>query len=458
MKPHTIYRTLNIDQPERLKELSDMLGGQIGTQIRLAELRLFVDQDVQAALNRVTILPAGSEREQLLSVLADYMVGSSPARAIEWATEVERRLPGATRVVLNEIAATDVLLAIDHALDLQMPPQLIAQWTNAGRIESIDEKQIRQLAAKLAAAGTSQQRAFSNLMFAWPQVDPNAAIDWLMEQGGAVDTAYVQQLARGLVVGNVELASSIARNLPANSRGTWVAEVAGAYMSLDMEAATAWLAQFNAEPNYEDWAFDVAVQLLNRNPNSARRQQSQGANAAAAASLLSNLSRAPDDSVTAAISSRYSLLDPIAALQWAQRLPTQGAQQVGIAAAIGGWTIADPRAAKARAMDLPNGPIRDRALGAYMAQNIDTHGTFDESALQEFSSARARDEALARLSRAFVMLGSRESDRAAELVREHIEEGGLRENISNEISRWQENAGISLPPDALVPVVPATRN
>src|SRR5690606_9002367 len=166
---------------------------------------------------------------------------------------------------------------------------------------------LRKVADSLMAA--SQSRAIENLLQVWPQVDPSAAVTWLLEQGASMDPRHVRRLAAGFARGELPLSSEFPNTLPPESRGAWIAEVAGVYAATDLDAALTWLGRFEGEPGYDGWAASAAASVI---------ASPVGATSPAAAAAILGTAQQPPLDVTARVASRWaSREDPRGALEWA---------------------------------------------------------------------------------------------------------------------------------------------
>src|SRR5690606_9287629 len=134
----------------------------------------------------------------------------------------------------------------------------------AGTPITMNVDTLGEVADKLAAAGESGSRAMNNLLQAWPALDPDAALTWLLEEGSAVDQTHIENLAKGFANGDLVLSTQLVDSWPVESRGAWISQVAGVYALTDRDAALAWLAPYQGQPGYDASISTAAASIAAR--------------------------------------------------------------------------------------------------------------------------------------------------------------------------------------------------
>lgn len=429
---HSIINALAVRRPHEALAAADKLPADARAALRSTALKTIVEQDLNAAVARADGMPVGIEREELLQIVTESYARRDPSRALAWAERIEASRPGTTQAVLMQVALGDLPRAVDAALKVPNGVEMLARAMSprqppAGTPITMNVDTLGEVADKLAAAGESGSRAMNNLLQAWPALDPDAALTWLLEEGSAVDQTHIENLAKGFANGDLVLSTQLVDSWPVESRGAWISQVAGVYALTDRDAALAWLAPYQGQPGYDASISTAAASIAARDAESA-------------AALL-DTAQAPTTEASSRVATTWARDDPRAAADWALSLNDAPARSAGVAAAVRTWSSDDPAAARRWSLGLPRGRARDDALAMVLARDI-ARGAVEGDIESAFSSDSAWRRALDASTAAFLQLAANDPARATELVRLHFDEdSSLRLRIEEEIDGASSQPG-----------------
>lgn len=286
-----------------------------------------------AAFARVTELPAGWQRQQLLRRVTRELARHDPKRAVELlpaleSTETEplqllianewsrNDAAGAAQWVESQNKAVLGRLAyeIAGAYVTQEPEQALA-WAlrisqspgrnlwchmlgimaqqnpqealSLAQSAEIPAQRNQALGAVLATIATSDPALAKTLLEKIPPGDarmraaleagrriaangPEAAIAWYESQDNAqIRLQGMDELAQTLSSRNVEAAAGLIDRVPRDARPRWAATVALIYAGLDADKGIQWVSKFDGEPGYVNILGAFASSLVTQNPDKA---------------------------------------------------------------------------------------------------------------------------------------------------------------------------------------------
>ena len=270
------------------------------------------------------------------------------------------------------------------------------------------QAQLRELVSRLAQShladavalvdslpAADRQHAIDALIDHWAESDPEAAAFWLANQQDQTSAQRFTQLAQSWGKQDFHSANAFAASLPSLERLSFLEGLASTIQHLPNQEKLAWLASFESEPNYPNLAASVATLI---------GQEDAGA----AMSLIETLppvhrtksySHVVPNMVIENPEAAWSAIDAVAD-------PAERDLVVSIFASL--WAQMDPDRAVEQMLELPPGPVRDRAL-ASLAQGL-SHLDEQEGAIGAFEEAQS--PALRR-GRVTKLLGLLEDEREA---------------------------------------------
>jgi hypothetical protein len=394
--------------PQRALRAAEGVPGEIGTMMRSAGLMSLARDDPLAALSIAEALPAGPERQQMLSAIAHNYGRADPTAAIAWAQALGT--PGLLGQVLSGVLRVDPERAIELVFTLPAAEQSrLMQMTVANNY--LGSAQIAALADHMLAQ-SPRGRALQTLANSWARRAPADALPWLLAHPDNVPHDTIPQAGLNLARTDPAAAIGYLDRVPRELRDDWLSAVAEGYARNDARAAASWIAQYRGERGYEASVAAVAASTAEQDPLAAAR-------------LLDSidLSQAPDAPRSArAIAASWARLDAAAAASWARGLSGDAAAGA-VTAVAEQWAARDAPAARNWALSLVPGAERDAALVQIVGATAGT-GAADPALLDAFSSAAAQQRGV---SEAVRMVAARDTDAARQLADWYVTDPALRE-------------------------------
>lgn len=359
-------RLLAASYPDLVFGVVDSMTGDVARSMKLQAMQALAEADPDAAMARLSAMPSGSDRENMLMAVGMAMVRKDPDEALSWARSLESPSPPLMRQVVLGIVQSDPDRAIEF---LENPPegvdpQLIASYV--GSMAAREPGESETLANRLVAIDMPQAKsALRNLVGNWMQQDPVRAVEWVFEHDSDVGATVIGPAADAMSRADPVAAANYVHQVPQEYRSVWITQVVPGYAAHDMNAAVAWLDQFQGEAVYANALRRLLTASAERNPRAAAdllRRSAPEAQAGAATQVASALAR----------------LDPREAARWAASLQEPRIQSEAVASAMSVWAQNDISAARSYALGLEPGEARDQALSAVVAR-LSQAGDYDEA-------------------------------------------------------------------------------
>lgn len=399
--------------PEAVLTAAERVPGTQATTMRMFGFMALAERDREAAFRRVEALPAGPEREQVVSMVAAVLAMSDPDTAAAWIERALPSSPNAQMMVAVGLAERDPVRALDMLKQRPPGPETQLLLGLVASAAGTDPDKAAAVATELATRTDAQSRSLvANVVSAWSMSDPDGALGWVLTQESGVDPALLGSIAARMAQVDALTAASYVQDIPAEHRDTWIVRVAGPYGRTDPNEAVAWLAQFRDRPVYEQAVGQVATASAQTNPDAAAR-------------LLSTVSVDVQRGAANGVATSWARRDPDAATRWATSLPDADARTAAIRGAAQGWAATDPAGAQRWTLTLPRGAERDEALAALVLPAAQ-RGSLDATLLDAFSSSDLRQQSL---RRAVPAIARRDPARARALLDEYVDDTAVRQEI-----------------------------
>lgn len=441
------FRALATTSPEKLLGLAEKFAPAQRVQAQRAALEVLTALDPVTAYNRVSTLPASTDRDNFINTVAQRYAAQSPDAAVAWVTTLEPRSSIAFNAVMAAVAQRNPLRVADAVIaEITNPsantagmPTLAALLTPALQARSPD---IALVADKLAGHDDPRVRMqLRQLVTLWPQADPEGAMAWAMRNPASLTPESAPQIAERLASQNPDLARQSLQRLPAELRGPWIQGTAAGMAPGDLDGALAWLETFRNDPVYRAAVDSALNAAASSDPEAVARQ----------------LERFPESRqrIAPMLAMAWAARDPEAAANWLTRSvdfsepqPT-GPQLSSVAGIIvSQWAARDAAAAERWVLSLPRGAARDEGLTGLLQRGA-SRGNVDARLLDQYSSPEAQGRGV--LSTVSSLARSN-PDLARQLIDRHITDPTQR----TQAERVLETAGrlpAGLPAGAL-PGVP----
>lgn len=405
--------------PEGVIRAMEGVQTQIAMSLRTAALAALAQTDIEAAKARVAALPPGQERDQALQQVASVYGRTDPDAALAWAESM-----GASS---SSTIQRSIMLGIASSGDIERALRLVesgASGVDADLVATLvasratqDPREARKVANELVGKQDAQSKAMlARVVSAWVQREPDAALEWALSQGAAVDVNTIGNMARTFATRDGAAAAAYTDRLPPQLRSAWLAQVAGPYGRADPTNALRWLERYQGQAGY-----DVALRQM--------ATQAAQTDARAAAAMLERAS--PDVQFGAAptVASNWARNEPEAATRWAVTLTDPRARASALSTAAAAWASADVSAAESWALSLARGAARDDALAALLPRRAAVGDPVDGSVLAAFSSAEARQNAIMRVLPA---LRTRNPAEARRLIETYVTDPVERQRLEQQ--------------------------
>ena len=256
--------------------------------------------------------------------------------------------------------------------------------------------------------------ALNMLSQIWASTDPQAALDWYVENQALLDEIGHQQFMANFAVSDLAQASRLIDAVPAEQRAGWMAGIAARYARGDPSGALEWLMEYRDEPGY---AAAMAQVVRRQNPDDPQM-------------LIGLMDQLQDPRVAGEIAAQaaraWARTDPAGAAGWAQALEDEVARSTALATVARQWAARDAGSAQAWVLGLPGGLDRDAAITSYLnasAGRAAEGSLLEGSLLEAYSSDNARQIGL---QQSMYTLARADPRVARQLIDDYITDPTLR--------------------------------
>lgn len=414
---------LTATDPQRLIDIAGSLSGDLGRSLMSTALRSLAESDPNAAMERLSAVPPGQERNTLVLAIGSALARQDADAALEWVRNLSPPSPDALRSVAMEIAQNDFDRALEMiddpipGVDIQLVLSVIA--SQASRYP----EQSTSIASRLAARDDLQSAAtLAQFVSTWIGRDPERALEWVLANGAGVDAGVFGRAAMTMASQDPVAAAALVERIPEAHRSTWINQVATQYGSRDPDGAVAWISQYQGTVLYDQAVRQVIVGVAQADPRRA-------------ANLMAQAGPEAQLGVADRIAASWAQQEPRAASLWSADLTDQRAREAALRTSTGVWYQQDPAAAKNWVLNLRSGEARDAALVGMLQRGSST-GNFDRGLLNAMDSDSARQEAL-RLS---IPMIARTNASEARALLDEVTSAETRRQIEQTV----EQLGVSL--------------
>jgi hypothetical protein len=397
----------------------------VRTTLQDAIVHAWASQDAAAAFASVNALPAGVQRDQLLTLTTRELARQDPQRAaeliaklvpadadalnrvlaVEWANSDPR---AAARWIASQPTARMVMIAYNVAplYAAQFPAEAL-EWasrldrTRNGQLWSQalvgvanqDPEAAIQVATGVKDAarrstaisavisaiaerdpalairhleklpkGEARSQVITQIALQVAQTDPDAAVSWLKSiNDRGGRTQGLDQIGGQIAQRDVEAAVRLLEEIPAEARNGWISQIAIAYMQYDVDAAVQWMKR--NETALIRGNSQALMYLSVREPDAAFRF----------ADGLSNEQQR--DRALQDVISNAATTSPDVAAKWIDEIRDEGGKMEAVSQVAARWVALDPDAARKWVLSLDSSGLRDPALvqliGAGSTDDID---------------------------------------------------------------------------------------
>ncbi|HEY5665200.1 MAG TPA: hypothetical protein VIV64_00655 [Gammaproteobacteria bacterium] len=236
---------------DALTGIAEAMTGDEGRQVRAAAYAALAEIDPDAAMTRAAELPPGEERDLVLMNVASTVARGDPDAALRWASQItppSRNLMNQITIALiqnDPVGAIGLMENPPRGVDPALVTAVIA--SSIGQ----DPENAEVFANRLLAGDSIQAtNALRNIVSGWMRQDPERALEWVLANDAALDSAIIGPAAQALARADPVAAAGYVLRIPDAYRSAWVTQVAGPFGQRDPNGAFAWVAQFRGQDFY----------------------------------------------------------------------------------------------------------------------------------------------------------------------------------------------------------------
>lgn len=432
-----VYQALAREDPNRLFAVLEGLPPTVQTNAKRGAMQALAEFDPIAAIARIETMPAGQERDQLLTAVGQAYGRLYPDQALAWVRELPpAQSQNVLRSVLMGMMNTDPNRVVDIVIaDLEsagqggrvaalpgMAPVSVASLTTLSMLATNSQVDIGRVADRLLAVNNPQVASvISSMVGNWARQRPDEALRWALVNADRLNQDAFVQMAQGIAQTDSERALAMLNQVPPEQHAQWLTGVVQQIAQNDLGRAVDLISQYRGQPAYGAAYVAVAQATARTDPPRAAAMLRE----APPGSLQQ------DASVYMLIASQWSRTDPEAAADWALGISDPQAQRNAISQVTQGWSRSDATAAERWVRAMNPGETRDTAAGALLSAGAQA-GNFDSRVLDMFSSEQAAQNAAAGAIRT---LGRTNQQEARRLLEQHITDARLRQQIQEYLDR-----------------------
>ena len=202
--------------------------------------------------------------------------------------------------------------------------------------------------------GQAREQALNQIGHAWAQQDPEAAMDWILQQPSQTQANLLPGIAYQLARTDLDAAMAYTASIRGPARERWIGAIVESFAQTNPYAAAEWIEQYAGEQGFGQWMGTIAGQLAREDPRNALR--------------LIEAIESPGHYQQArqAIAQQWASFDPAAAARW---LGDGGTDEDAplFQSVAASWHQYDPSAAYDWVMGLDGGRSRDAAIHSILA-------------------------------------------------------------------------------------------
>src|SRR5690606_35990264 len=214
---------------------------------RLAQ-RAIAERDPEAARTMAESMPAGQDRDQLLSFISESWVHRDPDGAIAWVESLNPQSSIARSGLVRGLAQVDFDRAVEVALADDTVGLLVVNLPLEQHLDRLPALMDRLLegprGAGIASLVANTRR--DTLLGRWAGFDPDAAVRWRTDRG-VTDARLVDVVAGRFVVRDAQAAAAAVQRLPRALQPAWINSVVTDFASKNPSQALSWVEQFRGQ-------------------------------------------------------------------------------------------------------------------------------------------------------------------------------------------------------------------
>jgi len=302
-------------------------------------------------------------RAMLASGIVQELATTDPLLAVRWAQENDSN--GSQSLLMQAVmvisqtdpAAAMEILRADDGIAVQQK-QMITTMVVSNIALQNPEMGIAILES--LPTGVDKNQAAQQVVSAWAQTDPQAALGWALEHKQEFGESILRQAGQMLIMRDPRSVISVLPQLDDATAKSWSVQIVSRLAQLEsVEAAMNLMQQFEGQPHYAQMQAALVPQVAQTD-------------LARAKSMADEMSPGQEkNQALAYVIGEKAKSEPAVAIGWLDAMSDGRARSGATSNLVINWMNSDPSAARRWVNSLPNGESRDHAVLALV--NFDSN-------------------------------------------------------------------------------------
>ena len=315
-------------------------------------MRELAARDIDAAIQYFEQAGSLQDRQRIASLIAEELARQDPARALGWARDNERGdYPQLMMQVLHQIAQSDPRLAMEEARNIPHAERRRQVMSNLTRTVARNNPALAAEMVDQIASGFERESAAVGVVMGWAREDPEAAINWVMNNDVIDRKSVLDRLAGRLAMRDSDTAMRLLPLLDEKYAAGWRLQLVQ-NLAAQGSAAEAQRLIDQLESG-EDYGKLQAALISGIAKNDVYR----------AKQLAEQLPVGADrDKAYVQLVTQHVNVNPAEAAAWLGSIADERQRSFATQQLVRNWYMQDPDAAGRWADNLPRGTQRDDAI------------------------------------------------------------------------------------------------
>jgi len=323
------------------------------------------ESDPERAMSYLEQMPRGSQAESMMAMaIAQGLIQEDPRRALDWLATLGAQVRDRVfEQTVRGLAMSDPDLALEAARESGNPGSRNRMMaTVIGMVAQQDPGRARQLLEQVPD-GAARGQAVQHLASDWAQIDPEAAMRWVLE----TRDPYAERALPGIAMQLISRDPRRAIDMLADLDGVggiagaqWRGQIAAALADTEsINAALGYVEQYRNSPEFPGLQAMLVQRVAQTDPDSAWGLVER---------MPSGQMR--DQAITNIVGQKAAT-EPRTALRWVDAISDENHRNMAISMVASTWGRVDTAGAEQWALSLPAGAVRDRAIVALVGVSRD---------------------------------------------------------------------------------------
>lgn len=314
-------------------------------------------QDIEQALRYYERMPDGEIKRSMAANIAKEWAAKDVDAAIAWARQNEQNeYPFLMIMVMRTVADSDPEKAMEMILSTDDTRAQNFMLEEFGQALARNNPSLLAQFVDRIPQGAARNQAFQGVIQVWVRNDPDAAIDWALQQDDAQLAQLLQLGGSMLIRADVHAAMRLLDRIPEEHAHAWRQQIAHQLArSGDIDEAMSFVSRFEGQPDYEQLQGTVIAWMAEQDSVSARQLADQ---------LADGFAR---DAAHMQIISQRARTNPAEAASWLGSIADESMRGQAAGSVANQWYALSPAEARRWLHRLPAGPERDHAISGLLS-------------------------------------------------------------------------------------------